>query len=45
MKYHEAYRQGIKAYRGEPCPYPEWLLGKRCAWLAGFNDARRRQAA
>lgn len=43
MKYHEAYREGAKAWRNEPCPYPEWKLGQRCAWLAGYREARKRR--
>lgn len=40
MKHRKAYREGLQAYDGEPCPYPEWMLGQRCAWLAGYHEAR-----
>lgn len=40
--YYREWRKGTQAADGEPCPYPIWQLGRRCAWLAGYHDARRK---
>lgn len=41
MKYRAEYILGALAHDEEQCPYPIYELGKRCAWLGGFWDARR----
>lgn len=35
------YRKGAFAADNDQCPYPIWQLGRRCAWFAGYWDARR----
>lgn len=40
MKYALQYQMGKAASDDARCPYPIEQIGKRCAWLAGFNDAR-----
>lgn len=40
MKYLAEYHRGALAEDGAPCPYPIWQLGRRCAWFAGYHDAR-----
>lgn len=41
MVYAAEYFMGKCAEDGAPCPYPIWQLGRRCAWMAGYHDARR----
>lgn len=40
MGYKTEYHQGLIASSEDRCPYPVSLLGRRCAWFAGYNDAR-----
>lgn len=42
LVYAAEYKQGALAADDDPCPYPIWQLGRRCAWLGGYWDARRR---
>lgn len=39
--YAAEYRKGAFAADNDQCPYPIWQLGRRCAWFAGYWDARR----
>lgn len=41
LVYAAEYRMGAYAADDDRCPYPIWQLGRRCAWLAGYHDARR----
>ena len=43
MKYTHEYQQGRIASSEERCPYPVCMLGRRCAWLAGFTPAVSRR--
>lgn len=36
--YLEAYKKGERAHLGQECPYGMSLLGRRCAWYAGYWD-------
>ena len=36
--YQKCYNDGRKGKSENDCPYLENEIGKRCAWLAGFND-------
>jgi len=36
--YRECYERGYNAKISTSCPHPVSEIGKRCAWLAGFND-------
>lgn len=38
--YAAEYSLGAYAADDEPCPYPLSQIGRRCAWLAGYHDAR-----
>lgn len=38
--YVAEYRLGVLAADGDRCPYPVTQIGRRCAWLAGYHDAR-----
>jgi len=40
LVYAAEYKLGALAADGEPCPFPIWQLGRRCAWFAGYWDAR-----
>ena len=40
MPYQKEYNQGSLATNPHECPFPLTQLGRRCAWMAGFNDAR-----
>ena len=40
MKYTQQYQEGKAALDDARCPYPIEQIGKRCAWLAGYHDAR-----
>lgn len=33
--------QGARAKSERDCPYGVAEIGKRCAWLAGYRDARQ----
>ena len=39
--YVAEYEMGAYAPDGARCPYPVSQIGRRCAWLAGYWDARR----
>lgn len=36
--YRACYMNGYKAQKETKCPHPATEIGKRCAWLAGYND-------
>lgn len=38
--YIHEYRLGAMARDDDRCPYPISQIGRRCAWLAGYHDAR-----
>lgn len=42
--YVAEYRLGTMATGNAQCPYPVSQIGRRCAWLAGYHDARSEYA-
>lgn len=39
--YWREAEQGARAKSERDCPYGVAEIGKRCAWLAGYRDARQ----
>ena len=43
-KYMRAQLEGEMAQDGAECPYSRIDIGRYCAWMAGYHDARWRRA-